>query len=245
MQIIVTENYERSCEIAARMIADVIREKPDARLGLATGGTAEAVYANLIKEYREGRLDFSKVSTINLDEYIGLPPEHPQSYRYFMDYHLFNHVNIDKQNTYVVSGMGDIEQNVADFRRKVQEEPADIQLLGIGANGHIAFNEPGSVFMEKAHVVELTESTVKANSRFFDSIDEVPRKAITMGIREIMSAKSLVLVATGKEKAQAVRGLIMGDVIDSRNPSTVIKLHHNATVIIDNALYELVASLKD
>ncbi len=245
MHIIVTENYDRSCEIAAKMIGDVIKTKPDARLGLATGSTAGAVYTCLIRDYKEGKLDFSKVSTINLDEYIGLSPDHPQSYRYYMDHNLFNHVNIDKKNTYVVSGVGDIEKNVAEFQRKLQEEPADIQLLGIGVNGHIAFNEPNSVLKEKAHVTELDESTVRANSRFFSNIDEVPHKAITMGIRDIMSARCLVLVATGKEKAQAIRGLIIGDELDSRNPSTMLKLHQNVTIIIDNDLSELVGYKKD
>ncbi|NLX64819.1 MAG: glucosamine-6-phosphate deaminase [Clostridiaceae bacterium] len=245
MKIIVTENYDRSCEIAAKMIADVIRAKPDARLGLATGGTAEAVYTYLIKEYKEGNLDFSKVSTVNLDEYVGLSPDHPQSYRYYMDNKLFNHVNIDKKNTYVVSGIGDIEKNVAEFQRKLQEKPIDIQLLGIGVNGHIGFNEPNSVLKEKTHVEELDESTIRANSRFFRNIDEVPRKAITMGIGDIMRAKCLVLVATGKAKAQAIRSLVIGDEIYCRNPSTMIKLHQNATVIIDNELAELVGYKKD
>lgn len=245
MQIIVTENFDRSCEVAAKMIADVIKIKPDARLGLATGSTAGAVYTYLIKEYKDGKLDFSKVSSVNLDEYIGLTPDHPQSYRYYMDHNLFNHVNIEKKNTYVVSGVGDIEKNVAEFQRKLQEEPVEIQLLGIGVDGHIGFNEPNSVLKVKAHVEELDESTVRANARFFNNIDEVPRKAITMGIGDIMFARRLVLVATGKEKAQAIRGLIMGDELDSRNPSTMIKLHQNVTVIIDKELSDMVEYKND
>lgn len=240
MQVIVTENFTESCKLAAKMIADVVRNKPDARLGLATGGTAEAIYPFLVKEYQEGKLDFSKVSTVNLDEYVGLAPDHPQSYRYFMDHNLFNHVNIDKKNTYVVGGTGDVEKNLVDFRRKIAEKPIDIQLLGIGENGHIGFNEPGSTLKLNAHLENLNESTIKANSRFFNSMDEVPKQAITMGIGDIMSAKRLVLVATGPKKANAVRGLVLGDELDCSNPSTVIKVHPDATVIIDRELADMI-----
>ncbi|NMA66138.1 MAG: glucosamine-6-phosphate deaminase [Clostridiaceae bacterium] len=240
MQVIVTENFDQSCEYAAKIIADVVRNKPDARLGLATGGTAEAIYPFLVREYKEKNLDFSKVSTVNLDEYVGLEPDHPQSYRYFMDRNLFDFVNIDKKNTYIVSGVGDVEKNLADFKQKLSEKPIDIQLLGIGPNGHIGFNEPGSALKLSAHIETLNESTIQANSRFFQNKDEVPRRAITMGIGDIMRAKRIVLVATGEKKADAIRGLILGDELNFNNPSTVIKVHPDATVIIDRELANIV-----
>lgn len=239
MRVIVTESFDQSCEIAARIIGDVVRNKPDSRLGLATGGTAAAIYPFLIRDYEEGKLDFSKVSSINLNEYVGLNPDHPQSYRYFMDHNFFDFVNIDRKNTYVVSGVGDLEKNVAEFQQKVLEKPVDIQLLGIGENGHIGFNEPGDTLKLSVHIEILDESTIEANSRFFNDKNEVPKKAITMGVGDILRAKRIVLVATGKKKAKAIRGLILGDELDCSNPSTVLKVHPNVTVIIDRELADM------
>ena len=235
MRIIVTESFSESCELTAKMIADVIQHKHDARLGLATGDTAKCVYQYLVKYYKAGQIDFSKVSSINLDEYVGLAPEHAQSYRYFMEHNLFDHINIDKKNTYVVSGIGDIEKNVAEFNAELQKT-IDIQLLGIGVNGHIGFNEPNIMLYDSAHVEMLDESTICANSRFFENKNDVPRKAISMGIGDILRAKRLVITATGKEKADAIRGLIVGSGLKTSNPSTMIRLHQDATVIIDKEL---------
>jgi glucosamine-6-phosphate deaminase len=235
MRIVVTESFSESCELTAKMIADVIRLKHDARLGLATGDTAKYVYLYLVKCYKAGQIDFSKVSSINLDEYVGLAPDHPQSYRYFMDHNLFDHININKKNTYVVSGIGDIEKNIAEFNAELQKT-IDIQLLGIGVNGHIGFNEPNIMLHDSAHVEVLDESTIHANSRFFENKRDVPRKAISMGIGDILRAKRLVIAATGREKADAIRGLIVGSGLKTSNPSTMIRVHPDATVIIDKEL---------
>lgn len=236
MRVIVTDSFQETCAIAAGIIADVIRRKPDARLGLATGGTAQGVYPYLVRAYQNGELDFSRVSTVNLDEYVGLPPEHPQSYRRFMDENLFRLINIDQRYTVVPCGVGDIEQNVRDFRAVLAEKPIDIQLLGIGVDGHVGFNEPGKVLIDGAHVEELEQSTIDANARFFADRDEVPTKAISMGIGDILRAKKLLLLATGESKAAAMKGLLLNDELDMQNPATMVKTHPDATVIIDRAL---------
>lgn len=238
MKVIVTDNFETSCRIAAEQIASVVRSKPDARLGLATGSTAQDVYPHLVAAYRAGELDFSRVSTINLDEYVGLAPDHPQSYRKFMDEHLFDRINIDKVNTVVARGTGDIEANVKSFREALAAKPIDLQLLGIGVDGHVGFNEPGEVLYDGAHVEELDESTIDANARFFATRSEVPTKAISMGMGDILRAKKLILLATGESKAAAMRGLLLNEELDVQNPATLVKTHPDATVIIDRALAE-------
>jgi glucosamine-6-phosphate deaminase len=236
MKIIVTENFEKTCELAAQMIADVIRTKPDARLGLATGSTAQGVYPHLVKANQAGTLDFSRVNTINLDEYVGLSPDHPQSYRRFMDENLFDHINIDKKNTVVAKGTGDIEASVKTFRDALAEKPIDVQLLGIGVDGHVGFNEPGAVLYDGAHVEELEESTIDANARFFESREEVPTQAISMGMGDILRAKKLLLLATGESKADAMKGLLLNEELDVQNPATLVKTHPDVTVIIDREL---------
>lgn len=236
MKVIVTDRFQESCRLAAEEIASVIRGKPDARLGLATGGTAQGVYPYLVQMYRNGRLDFSRVSTVNLDEYVGLAPDHPQSYRRFMDENLFDLVNIDKNNTVVAKGTGDIEENVQNFRKSIAAKPIDVQLLGIGADGHVGFNEPGKVLYDGAHVEELEQSTIDANARFFTSRGEVPTRAISMGIGDILRAKKLLLLATGESKAAAMRGLLLNEELSAQNPATMVKTHPDATVIIDRAL---------
>lgn len=238
MKVIVTDNFVASCRIAAEQIAGVICSKPDARLGLATGSTAQGVYPYLVAANRAGELDFSRVSTINLDEYVGLAPDHPQSYRRFMDEHLFDRINIDKANTVVARGTGDIEANVKSFREALAAKPIDVQLLGIGVDGHVGFNEPGEVLYDGAHVEELDESTIDANARFFATRSEVPTKAISMGMGDILRAKKLILLATGESKAAAMRGLLLNEELDVQNPATLVKTHPDATVIIDRALAE-------
>ena len=240
MQVIVTDNFEQTCSIAAEIIADVIRHKPDARLGLATGSTAKGVYPFLVAANRRGELDFSRVNTINLDEYVGLLPDHPQSYRRFMDENLFDQINIDKNNTIVARGTGDIEANVQAFREALAEKPIDVQLLGIGVDGHIGFNEPGRVLYDGAHVEELDESTIDANARFFATRNEVPTRAISMGIGDILRAKKLLLLATGENKAEAMKGLLLTEELDAQNPATLVKTHPDVTVIIDRALADIV-----
>ena len=240
MRVIVTSNSEEIGEIAGGMIVKVVQDKPTATLGLATGSSPEMTYAAIIRAYERGEVDFSQVHTVNLDEYLGLAPDHPQSYRYFMDSHLFNHINIPRENTFVASGVGDPEECVKDFRSILNRTHVDIQLLGIGEDGHIAFNEPGQVLHNNAHVEELTESTIAANARFFESEDELPKKAISMGMGDIMRASKIVLIASGYKKANAIAGLIMNENVDVNNPSTMLKMHPDVTVIIDRALADLV-----
>ncbi len=244
MKIIVTENFQETCKLAADMIADVIRKKPDARLGLATGSTAQGVYPFLVEANQSGALDFSRVNTVNLDEYVGLPPEHPQSYRRFMDENLFDHINIDKKNTVVAKGTGDIEENVKEFRDALAKKPIDVQLLGIGVDGHVGFNEPGYVLYDGAHVEELDESTIDANARFFATRDEVPTRAISMGMGDILRAKKLLLLATGENKAEAMKGLLLNEELSAQNPATLVKTHPDVTVIIDRALAKRVGYIQ-
>ncbi|MBC5581268.1 glucosamine-6-phosphate deaminase [Anaerofilum sp. BX8] len=242
MNVIVTESYEASAAWVADQICALIAAKPDAKLGLATGGTPVPVYRALIEACKEGRADFSAVRTVNLDEYWGLQPDNDQSYRYFMDTNLFDHINIKKENTYVASGLGDPQANCRALDAAVLEGGApDLQLLGIGANGHIAFNEANpDRLIAPSHLEDLTPSTIQANSRFFDRPEDVPTKAITMGMAGIMAAKSVVLLATGASKVEAIRGLVMEDAVTTSNPSTLLKLHPNATVVIDRALADAV-----
>ena len=241
MKVIVTNSYDETCAVIANMIKELVNAKPDAKLGLATGGTPVPIYKKLIEMNKAGEVDFSRVHTVNLDEYCGIPGTHDQSYRYFMDTNLFDHINIDKKNTFVASGMGDFEANARELEGKVREGgAADLQLLGIGNNGHIAFNEASDHLIAVAHTEKLTESTINANARFFEKKEDVPTMAITMGMGDILAAKKVVLAATGLAKVPAIRGLIMDDVITTQNPSTMLKMHEDAVVVIDRELADAV-----
>lgn len=241
MKVIVTNSYDETCAVIANMIKELVNAKPDAKLGLATGGTPVPIYKKLIEMNKAGEVDFSRVHTVNLDEYCGIPGTHDQSYRYFMDTNLFDHINIDKKNTFVASGMGDFEANARELEEKVREGgAADLQLLGIGNNGHIAFNEASDHLIAVAHTEKLTESTINANARFFEKKEDVPTMAITMGMGDILAAKKIVLAATGLAKVPAIRGLIMDDVITTQNPSTMLKMHEDAVVVIDRELADAV-----
>ena len=241
MKVIVTNSYDETCAVIANMIKELVNAKPDAKLGLATGGTPVPIYKKLIEMNKAGEVDFSRVHTVNLDEYCGIPGTHDQSYRYFMDTNLFEHINIDKKNTFVASGMGDFEANARELEEKVREGgAADLQLLGIGNNGHIAFNEASDHLIAVAHTEKLTESTINANARFFEKKEDVPTMAITMGMGDILAAKKVVLAATGLAKVPAIRGLIMDDVITTQNPSTMLKMHEDAVVVIDRELADAV-----
>ncbi len=241
MKVIVTNSYDETCAVIANMIKELVNAKPDAKLGLATGGTPVPIYKKLIEMNKAGEVDFSRVHTVNLDEYCGIPGTHDQSYRYFMDTNLFDHINIDKKNTFVASGMGDFEANARELEEKVREGgAADLQLLGIGNNGHIAFNESSDHLIAVAHTEKLTESTINANARFFEKKEDVPTMAITMGMGDILAAKKVVLAATGLAKVPAIRGLIMDDVITTQNPSTMLKMHEDAVVVIDRELADAV-----
>ncbi len=236
IRIIKAKDYADLSRRAARIIAAGVTLKPDSVLGLATGSTPIGTYRELVEKYEEGKLDLSKVSTVNLDEYCGLSGEHDQSYRYFMNTNLFDHVNIDKSRTHVPNGLAeDPDQECAAYDALIKDLGyADLQLLGLGHNGHIGFNEPGDAYILPTHLVNLTERTIQANSRLFDSIDEVPRQALTMGIGAIMHAKSVLVVVSGADKAEAVKNSFFGPVTP-RVQASILQLHPNVTVIADEA----------
>lgn len=229
--------YERADELnlkGAALFEQLLFEKPDAVLGLATGSTPIGIYNELIKKYRDGKIDFSRARAVNLDEYIGLSPKDGQSYSYFMRKNLFSHINIQPENCHIPDGTA---ENVgAECRRydKVIESLGgiDLQLLGIGHDGHIGFNEPGDSFEKGTHLVELAEKTISANARFFENIEKVPRQAITMGIKGIMNARSILLVAMGADKADIVHRVLTGP-INPHIPGSVLQLHPNLTVLLD------------
>ena len=236
MRVICTNNYDAMSRAAAAVMAAQIIAKPDSILGLATGSSPVGLYKNLIDGCRAGDLDFSRITTVNLDEYVGLPGTHDQSYRYFMDHNLFDHVNIDIANTNVPNGMApDPEAECARYEALLRElGPADIQLLGMGRNGHIGFNEPGDAFIAPTHVVELTDSTIDANARFFASRDEVPKKALTMGVGAIMRAKRVLVVVSGADKAEAVKAAFAGP-ITPQVPASILQLHPDVVLVGDEA----------
>lgn len=234
MRLIITKNYEEMSLYGAKQIVELVSKKPDCILGLATGSTPEGLYAKVIEAYKRGEVDFSKVSSFNLDEYVGLSGEHPQSYRYFMNDKLFNHVNIDKSKTRVPNGNTDnAEEECLNYDRSITEAGGiDLQLLGIGTNGHIGFNEPSDSLNLGTHVTNLALDTIKANSRFFSSEAEVPKQAITMGLGSIMQAKSILLLASGVKKAPIISKLVAGS-ISTQIPASVLQLHKDVTVIVD------------
>lgn len=240
MRIIHAKDYEDMSRKAANIIAAQVISKPDCVLGLATGSTPIGAYKRLVELYEQGDLDFSQVSTYNLDEYRGLSHDDVQSYHYFMADNLFNHVNIDIDNTHVPDGSNpDADAACAEYDRMVEEAGyTDLQLLGIGNNGHIGFNEPDTCFSKGTHCVDLTESTIQANSRLFDSIDDVPRQAYTMGDQTIMNARMVLLVANGEAKAQAVHDMCFGPISPSC-PASILQLHPNCVVVADEAALTL------
>ena len=240
MKVIIAKNYAEQCAAGADIIEKIVREKPDCCLGLATGSSPVGMYQELARRCKEEGLDFSKVSSVNLDEYIGLEPSHDQSYRYFMDSNLFDHINIDKKNTYVAKGVGDVDANIAEFRRVIADSEVEIQVLGVGPDGHLAFNEPGEKLYWSAHRETLDQSTIDANARFFASRDQVPRYAVTMGMGEIMMAKRLLMILSGSNKADAARQLLMSDAITCACPTTLMKLHRDATVILTQELADMI-----
>lgn len=230
----IMDNYDQVSLRGAEEILNQIKKKPDSVLGLATGSTPIGLYEKLVQSYQCGNVDLSAVITFNLDEYIGLPAEHPQSYSYFMWKHLFSKVNIQKRNVNILPGIFDNEQKtIAQFEKKLNYcAGIDIQLLGIGTNGHIGFNEPSAHLTVGTHVVELADETVKSNSRFFNKIDDVPTKAITMGMGSIMNAKKIILLASGKSKAEAIYKTIEGRV-STDFPASFLQLHPNVQIIVD------------
>jgi glucosamine-6-phosphate deaminase len=241
LKIIRAAHYEDLSHKAAQLMIEKIRSNPEMTLGLATGSTPKGVYAELIKDHLENGTSYEKITTINLDEYIGLPSSDPNSYRYFMNSELFNHLNIPLENTNLPNGTADdINQECLRYEQLIKDlVDIDLQLLGIGQNGHIGFNEPGTSFKSRTHVVKLAESTRKANARFFESIDEVPAHAITMGIASILDSREIVLLASGSAKAEAIRRLVNGEP-DEQFPASALKLHPNVTIIADEEALSLV-----
>lgn len=239
MEVIVAKDYDDMSKIAADIVKDEIIKKPNIVLGLATGSTPEGMYKELIRQYNEGRLDFSNVTTFNLDEYIGLDENHPSGYHYFMKEIFFNHINIKLENTYVPDGKAkDLDEYCKQYDKLIEEKGGiDLQILGVGENGHIGFNEPDEQLNMNTSVVELTKSTIEVNSRFFDSIDEVPKTAITMGIKGIMKARKIILMANGKRKSKVIKEIINGSKLTTQLPVSILLLHHDFTIIVDEEAY--------
>ena len=233
MKVIVTENYEEMSKKAAELIIDIVKANPNAVLGLATGSSPIGMYQNLAKDCKENGTSYKNVSSVNLDEYVGLTADHDQSYAYFMRKNLFDHIDIDLNNTNLPCGsVSDLQKECDRYNALLETKKQDVQVLGLGSNGHIGFNEPNTPFGSVTHLVDLTESTIKDNSRLFASIDEVPRQALSMGIKNIMNAKSILMVVSGKNKAEAVRGMVKGEVTE-KLPASVLQLHPCVTVICD------------
>lgn len=235
MKIIVAENSQEAAVKAADLIEKEVRENPACTLGLATGSSPVGMYRELARRCQEEGLDFSQVHSVNLDEYVGLPGTHDQSYRYFMDTNLFDHININKANTYVACGTGDVEKNLKEFNDVLAHTDIDIQVLGVGPDGHLGFNEPGETLYDGAHEEVLEDSTIEANKRFFASKEEVPTRALTMGMGNIMRAAKLLMIIGGN-KQEAATKLLMQDRIDPKCPCTFMRLHRDATVIIEKKL---------
>jgi len=238
MRIIVCENYEEMSKEAARVVESQLVMKPDSTLGLATGSTPIGMYQNLIKKYEKGELDFSRVTSFNLDEYYPIKKSNNQSYQYFMNEQFFNHINIDKNNTYLPNGeTEDPETECKNYDALIKAHGGvDLQVLGIGNNGHIAFNEPDEYLIAGTHLTSLTKSTIEANSRFFEKEEDVPKNALTMGMSSILSAKKIIILASGKSKHPAVKELL-NDKITTSNPATLLKLHSDVILICDKEAY--------
>lgn len=233
MKVIKVKNYEELSVAASEVIAELMKEKNDAILGLATGSTPIGLYKNLIKKYENKEISFKNIRSYNLDEYCELPREHKESYYTFMHRNLFDHVDMKEENINIPSSVGaDLNKLAKEYNDKLNSVKVDLQVLGIGGNGHIGFNEPGTSFDQETFIVELTEKTRQDNARFFNSIDEVPHHAITMGIKNIMNAKQILLLASGAGKQEAVKNLVEGPITE-KFPASVLKKHSNVIVIID------------
>lgn len=235
MKVIKVKNYEEMSEEALKVMLGVVSENPNAVLGLATGSTPLGLYAKMAQDHRENGTSYANCRAVNLDEYVGLDASSDQSYVYFMRENLFKNIDIKLENTHIENGTAaDKEAECARYNELLNELRQDIQLLGIGSNGHIAFNEPGTSFDSVTHIVDLAESTIKDNSRLFKSIDEVPRQAFTMGLSNIMNAKKVLILANGEGKANAVRELVKGEAREEV-PATVLQSHPDCILICDEA----------
>ncbi len=233
MRVLIAKDYDELSAKAFEVMMGIVKNNPYAVLGLATGTTPLGLYRRMIEDHNAHGTSFAHIRTVNLDEYKGLPKDHPQSYAYFMRENLFLHLDIEASNTYIENGMAQDEQaECACYNKLLAEMPRDIQLLGLGSNGHIAFNEPYTPFGSETHVVDLTENTIKDNARLFSDISEVPKKAFTMGVKQIMQAKQILILASGANKAEAVCKTVCGKVTEEV-PASVLLLHPNCILIAD------------
>lgn len=240
MNIVIVKDYQELSQKSAEIVEDQILVKPDSVLGLATGSTPIGMYAELTEKYKAGLLSFENVKTFNLDEYCGLPTDNPQSYHYFMNQNLFSQVNIHPENTYLPNGNALVmEQERKAYDIKIAEAGGiDLQILGIGVDGHIGFNEPSDEFSKGTNVVELDKSTIEANSRFFEDKSQVPRTAITMGIESIMNARKILLLISGANKKEIAHLALQGE-ITPRVPASILQNHPDVTVIVDEDAWQL------
>ena len=232
IDLIITNSYEEMSQKAADIFIELLKKKPNSILGLATGSTPLGLYKILISKYNEGLISFKDVQTFNLDEYCDIPKEHEQSYFTYMNKNFFNHIDINTNNTHLPKGEGDSKLNSENYEKELNKIKIDIQLLGIGSNGHIGFNEPGTDFNLGVHEVVLTENTIMDNARFFENdINKVPKKAITMGIKNILDAETIILIANGKNKANAIKNIMSG-VVDKNIPASALNLHKGKVYVI-------------
>ncbi|MBR2350449.1 MAG: glucosamine-6-phosphate deaminase [Clostridia bacterium] len=239
MNVIIAKSYDEMSKKAFEIMKATVESKKDATLGLATGSTPIGLYEEMIADHKACGTSYAEVSTFNLDEYVGLDYSSDQSYVYFMREHLFDHIDIKLENTNIENGKAaDPAAECARYNALLAENTVDLQILGIGSNGHIAFNEPGTPFDSVTHVVDLTETTIKDNSRLFNSIDEVPKQAFTMGLSNIMTAKKIVILANGANKAKAVHGMVHGEITEDL-PASILQNHSDCTLICDEAAASL------
>lgn len=233
MKYLIFDTKKEASVESYKILKSLIDE--NSTLGLATGSTPTDLYAEMIADYKAGNFSYKNIKSYNLDEYVGITYDHPESYHKFMDTNLFDHIDINKENTHVPdASAADLELAVKSYQEELNKAQIDVQILGIGGNGHIGFNEPGTSFDAGVHVVDLKEETIKANSRFFDgNIDLVPKQAMTMGIKDIMRAKHIILLAFGKEKRGAIRSLVEGEEITENIPCTILKNHPSVYVLVD------------
>ena len=243
MKVIVAKNYEEMSEKAFGIMREVVVKNPSAILGLATGSTPLGLYKKMIEDHEQNGTSYKKIRTVNLDEYAGLDYSSDQSYVYFMRHNLFDHIDIDLKNTNIENGKAvNRAAECERYNKLLETMQQDLQVLGIGSNGHIAFNEPGTPFGSVTHIVDLTESTIKDNSRLFANIEDVPRQAFTMGLKNIMNAKKILIMANGENKARAVYGLVAGEVTENL-PASILQLHPDFTLVADEDALSLVKDL--
>ncbi len=236
MEILVFETAGKASAFAAEKFIEQISQKPNSLLGMATGGTVVSLYQKIIEAYQQKRVSFASARTVNLDEYVGLSPDNAQSYAYYMYSKLFDHIDLPKENIFLLDGLGVVDSELKRFNEFLLQNPIDLQLLGIGTNGHIGFNEPSSQFQLGPHLVDLAEETIKSNSRFFKPGETMPTQAISMGIRDIMLAGKVLLLAFGKAKADAICKMVNSTTVDPMLPVSVLNLRRNVTIVLDKEL---------